>query len=70
MVLLLNRHEETSGAASALTGFTTSILGTVGTIAATLSWSNYLDGLFLIFLACFLTALVLWLTLLKRKVKI
>lgn len=69
MVLLLNRHERTSGAASALTGFATSILGTVGTVVATLSWSNYLDGLFWIFLVCFLTALVLWLLLLKWKVK-
>ena len=52
MVLLLNQHEDTSGAASALTSFATYIIGTIGTVVATLAWGNYLNGLFWIFLGC------------------
>ena len=70
MVLLLNQHDDTSGAASALTGFSTSIIGTLGTVIATMAWSNYIDGLFLIFLGCFVFAFALWGLLIKLKVKL
>lgn len=68
MVLLLNQHEDTTGAASALVGFTTSIIGTIGTIVATLSWTSYITGLFVVFLVCLVFSVLCWLFLLKRKV--
>lgn len=70
MVLLLNQHDDTSGAASALTSCATSLIGTLGTVVATLSWGNYIDGQFWIFFGCFTFALILWLILMKLKVKI
>lgn len=70
MVLLLNQHEDTSGAASALTSFATSVIGTVGTVVATLSWGNYIDGLFWIFLVCLLLILGLWCLLRYLKVEL
>lgn len=70
MVLLLNQHDDTSGAASALTGFSTSIVGTLGTVVATLAWENYIDGLFWIFLGCFLLAVGFWGLLMKWKVEL
>lgn len=70
MVLLLNQHDDTSGAASALTGFSTSIVGTLGTVVATMAWSNYIDGLFWIFLGCFVLAVGLWGLLAKWKVSL
>lgn len=60
MVLLLNQHEDTSGAASALSSFATSVIGTLGTVVATLPWGNYIDGLFWIFLICLILILGLW----------
>lgn len=68
MVLLLNQHEDTTGAASALTSFVTSVIGTIGTVVATLSWENYIDGLFWIFFGCIVFALVFWTILLRMKV--
>ncbi|MBQ2764863.1 MAG: MFS transporter [Firmicutes bacterium] len=70
MVLLLNQHDDTSGAASALTSFATSIIGTLGTVIATMAWSNYIDGLFWTFLGCFVLAFGLWGLLIKLKVKL
>jgi DHA1 family bicyclomycin/chloramphenicol resistance-like MFS transporter len=70
MVLLLNQHEDTTGAASALASFMTSVIGTVGTVVATLSWGNYIDGLFWIFFGCIVSALVLWVILLGTKVRL
>ncbi|MBR5329623.1 MAG: MFS transporter [Firmicutes bacterium] len=70
MVLLLNQHDDTSGAASALTSFATSIIGTLGTVVATLHWGNYLDGLFWCFTGCLVLALSLWGLLIKLKVKL
>ena len=70
MVLLLNQHEDTSGAASALTSFATSVIGTIGTVVATLSWGNYIDGLFWIFLVCLLLILGLWCLLRYLKVEL
>ena len=70
MVLLLNQHDDTSGAASALTSFATSIIGTLGTVIATMAWGNYLDGLFWVFLGCFVFAFALWGMLVKLKVKL
>lgn len=70
MVLLLNQHDDTSGAASALTGFSTSIVGTLGTVVATMAWGNYIDGLFWIFLGCFLLSVGLWGLLVKWKVEL
>lgn len=70
MVLLLNQHDDTSGAASALTGFATSVIGTIGTVVATLSWGNYIDGLFWVFLGCLLLVFFLWGLLLRLKVKL
>ena len=70
MVLLLNQHDDTSGAASALTSFATSIIGTLGTVIATMAWGNYIDGLFWCFLGCLLLALALWGLLIKLKVKL
>lgn len=67
MVLLLNQHKDTTGAASALTSFVTSIIGTVGTVVATLSWGNYIDGLFWIFFGCLVLALLPWALLLRSK---
>ena len=68
MVLLLNQHEDNTGAASALTSFVTSVIGTVGTVVATLSWQNYIDGLFWIFLSCFGAALLFWFMLLRTGI--
>ena len=70
MVVLLNQHEDTSGAASALTSFATSMIGTLGTVVATLNWGNYIDGLFWCFFACLALALGLWLLLLKWGVRV
>ena len=70
MVLLLNQHDDTSGAASALTNFATCIIGTLGTVIATMAWGNYIDGLFWIFLGCFVVAFALWGLLVKLKVKL
>lgn len=70
MVLLLNQHEDTTGAASALTSFVTSVIGTIGTVVATLSWGNYIDGLFWIFLGCIVLALAPWAILLRTKVSL
>lgn len=70
MVLLLNQHDDTSGAASALTGFSTSIVGTLGTVVATMAWGNYIDGLFWIFLGCLLLSVGLWGLLVKWKVEL
>ena len=70
MVLLLNQHEDTSGAASALTSFATSVIGTLGTVVATLSWGNYIDGLFWIFLTCLILILCLWGLLCRLKVEL
>ncbi len=70
MVVLLNQHEDTSGAASALTSFATSMIGTLGTVVATLNWGNYIDGLFWCFFACLALALGLWLFLLKWGVRV
>lgn len=70
MVLLLNQHDDTSGAASALTGFSTSIVGTLGTVVATMVWGNYIDGLFWIFLGCLLLSVGLWGLLVKWKVEL
>lgn len=70
MVLLLNQHDDTSGAVSALTGFSTSVIGSLGSVVATLSWSNYVTGLAWILSGCCLIALVCWLLLLFLKVKI
>ncbi|MBQ1251910.1 MAG: MFS transporter, partial [Firmicutes bacterium] len=70
MVLLLNQHDDTSGAASALTSFATSIIGTLGTVIATMAWGNYIDGLFWVFLGCLILALALWGLLIKLKVKL
>ena len=70
MVLLLNQHDDTSGAASALTGFATSVIGTLGTVVATLSWGNYIDGLFWIFMGCLVLALGLWVLLRRFHVEL
>lgn len=67
MVLLLNQHEDTSGAASALTSFATSIIGTIGTVVATLAWGNYLNGLFWIFLGCWGLAIICYYTLCRAR---
>lgn len=70
MVLLLNQHEDTSGAVSALTSFATSVIGTIGTVVATLSWGNYIDGLFWIFFGCFVLIFFCWLLLRGFKVEL
>ena len=70
MVLLLNQHDDTSGAVSALTGFATSVIGSLGSIVATLGWSNYITGLAWILLGCFAVAAVGWVALLLMKIKI
>lgn len=70
MVILLDQREDAIGAASSVSNFTLSVLGVVGTSAATLPWNSYLSGLGIILMASVALSLIVWIPLLKTNIKI
>ena len=67
IVILMNQYEHNVGAVSAIFNFVTSIFGVLGSITATLSWNNYIDGLGVVFILCAVLPLLLWVPLLRIK---